>query len=301
MAVEFPLIVLDEVMLPGADTEVGLDPEEASQLAAAWGDAGGGAPVVVGCRAPGHAVPTRLEQRASGTPGQLMAACLVGEGHLSPPRDDDPAPRLTISRPTRQRLEDVRRTDAGWVARCSPWPLTLGELTAEDVAALTNRFLRVLLATRNSDPASDEPDGAMEQLEQPIADLVAAPSDAIRLLLLADYLFEEPGVRAAVLSAADASVVHDLAASALELAERDVGHSPGALRGPLATYLRAASEGPVAQLGRAASVLTALTPLVSEDAATLEAARQLAADLADVVARFERLAVKLAKRPGRAR
>ena len=65
MAADLPLIVLDEVMLPGADTEVGLEPDEVAQLTAAWGDDGGGAPVLVACRAPGHPTPTRLEQRAS--------------------------------------------------------------------------------------------------------------------------------------------------------------------------------------------------------------------------------------------
>ncbi len=292
MAATLPLIVLDEIMLPGADTEVSLDPDEARFLAPLLEGAGGTAAVVVACRPPNAPRVTAMEKRAQAGPGPLVEAALVGEGTLRPPTDDDPHPALAISSTSRVRLRETEARAGGFMAGVDPWPLAAGEVEAAQVDALVRRFYRILLATRGD---ALDAGGLREAVEGPIGELEAARGPAQRLLLMSDYLFERPGMRHEVLMAEGAAEVRDMVEDALELMEQGFPPGPGLVRAPITAYLQEVAGAGLADLARTARVLGAVAPLLEPSPDALEQLRALVADLTAAQERFDRLTAKLLK------
>src|SRR5690606_17685473 len=128
----------------------------------------------------------------------------------------------------------------GFMVGIEAWPLPADGLDAEEVASLTQRFFRVLVATRNQGHGQT----VRTQLEEPIAEVEAARGPAQRLVLMADYLFERAPMRRDVLVAEHAGEVRDMVADALDLMEQGLPQGPGAVRGPMRAYLQeAAGQG----------------------------------------------------------
>ncbi len=287
MATTIRTIVLDEIMLPGPGGDVGLEPSEASFIAGSGADGDIEIPAVaLVCRVPGRPAPTALEQRAKGSPGELSTAALLGSGVLWPATEDDPAPRLALEETTRVKLETIEATEGGWQATITPWPY---ERTAlEGVGELVQRFYRALLVTRDPDPI-----GLREQLERPIQELEAAEDDLTRLLLLADYLFDSPHARSAVLVAAQASEVYDLVGDALQLIEEGLPTGAHVVRPAIKAYLHAVSQEGLGQLGSTAAVVAAVAPSLQPSERDARALTDLLNDIADVQGRFDALITRL--------
>lgn len=290
-----PLVVLDEVMLPGAATEVGLEPKEARWLEAR--QPGGGAfAVAIGCREPGKKAPTALEQKASGSPGPLAPAVLLGEGMLLPPDEVDPSPRLALEGATRGRLVSVEPDGDGWRAAVAPWPLEKGALDPEEVSTFVRRFYRALLSSRSGDAGE-----IRLEVERPVADLEGAPTAVTRLVLLADYLFERPDVRLQVLVAESAAEVRDLVADALDLVEEGLPKGEGPAKDALRSWLQAVSREGVTEMARTARVLRALAPVAGAGEALQAEAGEVASEMEALQERFDRLVTRLLKAPSRRR
>jgi len=293
MATTIRTIVLDEIMLPGPGGDVGLDPSEASFIA------GGAleedveiAAVALVCRAPGQTIPTALEQRAMGSPGELLPAALLGSGVLWPASEDEPTPRLALEETTRVKLETLDAAPGGWQATISPWAYERPALEA--VEDLVHRFYRALLVTRDPDP-----EGLREQLERPIQELEATDDDLTRLLLLADYLFDSATARKAVLVADSAGEVRDLVADALELIEEGLPKGAHVVRPAIKAYLHAVSREGLGQLSSTAAVVAAVAPSLQPSERDAQALSALLEDIADVQGRFDALITRLVASRGR--
>ena len=284
MPIPLPLIVLDEVMLPSSDTELGLEPEELERLTRAGCDAG--TPVVVACRVPGSARPTRLEQRASG-PGELAPAVLVGEAELIPATPDDPNARLALRGCSRARLGALTADGEGWRAEVEGWPYDPAGVTAEAASELAVRFYRVLLATRPLE--SGDAAELVKSVDEPVGEIVEAGNSTQRLLLLADYLFEQPDVRFQVLTADTLEEVEAVVGDALELIEQGFPGGPGLAREPLRRYITARGLG---DLARGATIVSALADVLQPTPARKE---RLVAAVAAVVGAQAELDAALAQ------
>ncbi len=289
MSATMPLLVLDEIMLPAAATEVGLDPAELRFLAAALD--GGCGPVAVATRPPGGSAPTSMEQRAAGHPGELVPAVLAGVGTLIEPSDDDPTPRLALDDLSRARLGDVTADGDGWRASVEPWPIDTSRLDTDEVDELRRRFFRALLATR-------EADGAPEQLERPVLELVDARDAMQVLFLLADYLYERPDVRLQVLVAEGSDDVSGPVADALELIEAGAPAGDRALRNAIGAWVGQVSETRLPELARIGTVLSTLLEVSGGQAQHVEEARAIAADLEALEARLDKLVGRALKPSG---
>jgi hypothetical protein len=288
-----PLIIIDEIMLPGTTTEVGLDDGEArSLLARGAGEAG--TTVAVACRVPGLPAPTRMEQRASGSPGPLMEAVLIGMGIVVPADEHEPTPRLLLERVTRARLGEVTAKADGFEAVVTPWPVTRGSSDEAFARTLGARFFRALLAAR----AEGEP-GGREQVEKPVLEIARTADPVEALFLMADYLFNEPDARKSVLLSAESHAVAGWVGSMLDAIESGLPAGPGTVRKGMEGWLSDASREGLGGLADTAAVLAALAPLC-------EPSEELLAETAEVVAaakalqtRFDRLAERLLKPPKR--
>lgn len=280
-------------MLPGTTTEVGLDDAEAQALLAR-GAGEAGTTVAVACRIPGLPAPTRAEQRASGSPGPLVEAVLIGMGIVAPADEYEPTPRLLLERVTRARLGEVTAKGEGFEAAVTPWPVTRGDSDAAFAKTLGARFFRALLAAR----AEGEP-GGREQVEKPVLELVGTADPVEALFLMADYLFNEPTARKHVLLSVGSHTVAGWVGSMLDAIEAGQPAGSGAIRKGIEGWLGDASRQGLGGLAETATVLAALAPLcepseelLAETAAVVEAAKALQG-------RFDRLAERLLKPPKR--
>jgi hypothetical protein len=291
MATALPLIVIDEVMLPGPGTELGLEPAEVAFLRA---DFRAGVdlfvPVAIGCRREVARGKTRLERREG--PGELCPAVLIGEATILEPSEGDPAARLQVAETRRARLERWETKGQGLVAYTVPWPLTSDPEVEGRVDGLCLRFFRMLLATRSTS------EGIRPQIEEPVGEITQAPSPALRLMLLADYLFEQPTARLAALEAEGVGELADQVGDALEILESGAQGSSSAVLAALGEWLRAAQREGVGGLARVAEVLVALAPLVDPGEASLKRLMAMAGELKDLEKRFD-LWVRKALKPGR--
>ncbi|MEZ4268160.1 MAG: hypothetical protein R3F39_17495 [Myxococcota bacterium] len=288
-----PLIIIDEIMLPGTTTEVGLDDGEARALMARGADEMG-TTVAVACRVPGAPVPTRMEQRSSGSPGPLMEAVLIGVGLVVPADELEPTPRLLLERVSRARLGEVVAKGDGFEAMVTPWPVTRGGSDEALAKTLGARFFRALLAAR----AEGEP-GGREQVEKPVLEVSRTSDPVEALFLMADYLFNEPEARKSVLLAEESHAVAGWVGSMLDAIESGLPAGPGTVRRGMEGWLGDASREGLGSLADTAAVLLALAPLcepsdelLAETAAVVEASKALQA-------RFDRLAERLLKPPKR--
>ena len=282
MATRVPLLIIDEIMLPVATTEVGLDLRESRHLTAALPDGVG--PVAIGAREPGRPAPTALEQHATG-PGELVPAALLGEGCLLEPDERDPVPRLALEGPTRVRVLAVHPDGEGWQAEVEPWPVDRAGLDAEAIAPLRRRFYRALLASLDPEELGDGADA----LERPVDELETTDDPLRALLLIADYLYERPDVRRAMLVADDASSIVGAVEDALELLETGRLGGERAIHAALGEWIRALGSDRLPALGRAAKVLSALVGVVDGGERVAEEARAVVADLASLQRRLDKL------------
>lgn len=280
-------------MLPGTTTEVGLDEGEARTLIAR-GAVDAGTTVAVACRVPGSAAPTRMEQRASGSPGPLLEAVLVGMGVVLPADEHEPTPRLLLERVSRARLGAVSPKDDGFSASVTPWPVTRGPSDEALARTLGARFFRALLAAR----AEGDTEGR-EQVEKPVLELSRTTDPIEALFLMADYLFDEPTARKNVLLAAEGHAVAGWVGSMLDAIESGLPAGPAAIRRGMQAWLEDASREGLGGLGDTATVLAALAPLCSTDAALLEETRAVVEATQALQTRFDRLAERLLKPPKR--
>jgi hypothetical protein len=288
-----PLIILDEIMLPGTTTEVGLDDGEARALLARGADETG-TTVAVACRVPGKPAPTRLEQRSSGSPGELLEAVLIGVGVVVPADEAEPTARLLLERVTRARLGAVAAKGDGFEAAVTPWPVTRGASDGALAQALGARFYRALLSAR----AEGEP-GGREQVEKPVLE-VSRTSDPIEaLFLMADYLFDDPAARQNVLMAAEGHAVAGWVGSMLDAIESSLPAGAGTLRQGMEGWLGDASREGLGGLADTAEVLSVLAPMLGPDEALLAETREVVQATKDLQARFDRLAERLLKPPKR--
>ena len=290
MADTIPLLILDAVVLPGPGTEIYLDLAEAAALLAQWpDDPSSGRAIALGARPP-FAAPPPGGASPPGNPGPLLAECVVGTGSLlgvgSPAEADaqdwegdgqDDDPRLLIQGMSRAKLasvspvglvpasaslapgEGLTTAPDGWRCSVEPWPLAVGARTSADVEGLERRFLRLALAT--ADP--HEP----RLMEGPIRELTEASRALAKLFVMADNLFEAPSARVHALTAAGVDALADQVEDALELMEEGIAVHPKVLRGSVAAYARAATQGPVEDLARAAMTLRAVAPVAAAPAA----------------------------------
>jgi len=300
---DIPLLILDEVVLPTSETEVGLSDPERHALMQALGPDGGLAGIVA--RPPGAPAPTSLERKAApDSPGAIMRACIFGTARVAAPDANDDTFRLQVTDILRGHLQDVMpaSSDAIWRAHVETAPL-LGEFPEEvTLAGLRDRFLRLLLATRDLDA---NPAAMRQQLGRPLRELRAVDGDVRQLWLLADYLFEQPSVRVALMQANELEFLAHTVADALELAETGMPLNPKALARPLVRTIATASEDATTSLGDLGHIVAALAPLVvagdGADKLTSEAQRisEAAATLANDVDRFVTRLAKAATRKQR--
>lgn len=288
-----PLIIIDEIMLPGTTTEVGLDESEAQALLARGGGEAG-TMVAVACRVPELPAPTRMEQRASGSPGSLVAAALIGMGVVMPADEQEPTPRLLLERVTRARLGEITATADGFEAAVTPWPVTRGPSDEAFAKTLSARFFRALLAAR----AEGEP-GGRDQVEKPVLEVTRTADPVEALFLMADYLFNEPAARRRVLLSGESHAVAGWVGSMLDAIEFGQPAGPATVRRGIEGWLGDASRDGLGGLADTAAVLAVLAPLcepseelLTETAEVVEAAKALQA-------RFDRLAARLLKAPKR--
>lgn len=275
-----PLLVLDEVMLPAAATEVGLDPSEIRHLAGALTDGFG--PVAVATRHPDAPAPTALEQRVAGNPGRLVPAALAGLGTLIEATDGDPSPRLALDELSRVRLVNVAPDGDGWRATIEPWPIDTAGLDTAAAHALRQRFFRALLVTR-------EPEAPSDQLERPVQELVEARGALQILFLLADYLYERPDVRLQILLAERVEDIVGPVEDALELIDAGVPRGDRAPRAALRAWIGDISETRLPELARIGTVLATLLEVSGGREPHVAEARAIASELGALQARLDKL------------
>lgn len=292
MATRLPAILVDEIMLPGATTEIVLEPAEVAFLSR-MGDPDEGAPltVIVAARHPDHSAPTTLEMRSSGNPGVLADAWLVGQGTILPRGDDEPHERLLLEGTSRLRANCLTADGEGWTGEVAPWPLQSGDVEPGQVADLLARFYGVLLASTTADM-----DDLASRIERPVDELEGTQNPVMRLMLMADYLFERPDVRHAVLMAEGADTVRDMVADAIELLEAGLPHGARVIRSTLQAYLQDRAQAGLADLARTARVLGAVAPLLDVTDALADETRALRDDLSEMQTRFERVVQRLLRR-----
>ena len=287
MATTLKMVLLDELMLPGTASDVWLDPAEATFLGGAEADQELEIPaVLVVCREPGSAVPTALEQKVQGTPGPTLGAALLANGVLYPQRAADSPPRLALADLTRVKVESIEATVGGWTANVSPLPYERTDLSA--VRDLLKRFYSALLIT-----FADGEGAVQEQLEQPVKELEGAEDDFTRLFLLADYLFDSPEARRAVLEAPSTQLVLEMVSEALEFISEGLPKGPKAVRPGLLAYLEDASNEGLGQLHGMAVVLEALAPLLNPSERERKEIAAVCADITSVQERFDAIVTRL--------
>ena len=292
MSSRLPLIVLDEIVLPGPmSTEVLLDPDERAFLERWLGH--GDAPlsrdivVAIAFRAPDESATSRSDG--------LLEAVVVGDGKLEPATPADPEFRLALGSPTRARLVTFEAEAGGGMSEIAPWSYERDEpgpggdanISAGEISELLRRFYRLLLVSRSQSRLAPP-----QHLEDLVFELEEAESDTQRLLLMADQLFERRDVRAGIVTADTLVEVRDIVSDALELMEQGLPRTKGAIRQSLASYVACRGAGDVA---RSALVLRTLAPLLEPSPQLLE---QLDSALEAIQAsqiRLDRLVTRLLK------
>lgn len=307
-----PLLILDDVIIPTSETEIGLSEAESEALRARLSDEVGIVAIV--SRPPGHPPRTTLERKiAPQDPGPIMRSCIFGNGRVLAPDGEDPTARLQLTDILRGRLQDVspgpesKSSDSEdetpadvWSADVEPWSLEGAIPESLDVDELHSGFLRLLLATRDLEAS---PEAIARQLGRPLRELENTSGPSARLWLLADYLFERPTMRAALLQSETAEALAMTVSDALEVAQTGIPVGPRQLAAPLAATVIASSKGPVAALEDLARIVQTYTPMVVTDderSDKLEAeARAIAETAASLAAQVDKFVAKLAKATAR--
>ncbi len=297
-----PLLILDEIVLPTAETEVSLSDAEHRALDSALG--GQGAIAAIVARPPGSSPPTSLERKAApSSPGPIMRACVFGNARLLAPDGAEPGARLHIGDILRGRLVDVTPnadSDAIWRATVEPWGLEGDLPEGVGITDLRRRFLRLLLGTRDLDANATS---LGRQLGRPLRELSATGADTSQLWLLADYLFEREDVRVSLLQADELEFVAHTVADALELAETGLQLSSRALARPFAATVAAASADTVDRLSDLSHIIDAFAPLVmaDRDQKLSQEAERIADSAAALASDVDRLVTRLVKASTRKR
>ena len=289
MATKLKLILLDETMLPGTGSDIWLEPQEASFISASHADDLEVPAILLVCRTPGAPTPTALEQKATGSPGQTLKAGLIGSGILFAEDGAGTGRRLNVAETTRVTVERIEAEPGGWSASVSPWPYERGDIG--DVQALVRRFYQALLVS-----LADDTDAIQEQIEAPVKELEGTDDELTRLFLLADYLFDSPSARRAILEATSALQVQEMVSDALELISEGLPSGPKAVRPPLLAYLNATAAHGIGELEATASVIRALAPLMKPTAKDQAALSELCDDLSELQVRFDTLITRLMTR-----
>jgi hypothetical protein len=175
------------------------------------------------------------------------------------------------------------------MAAYESWSLDLTDVDAQVVEEAQTRFYRVLVGTR--DP---ETEGQREQLEKPIAELEATDGLRHRLWLIADYLFDDPDVRARLVTSETGGDLLAHVTTALNELDGVVG--TGAIRKAVSAYLRDASEGPVQDLADIAKVLGVVLPLLDDGDGYGPRLRAISGSLLEARRELEALAIHLAEK-----
>lgn len=289
-ATRLPLIVLDEIMLPAAATDLALEPGEVRYLQDRH-HAKEGEPfaVAIAMREPGARAPLAIESRAAG-PGALLGTALVGEATLVPASAEDPLPKVSITSTTRARLLGTDAEGEGWIGSVEGWSYASEGFESGAVGEIVSRFYKVLLATRG-----EHVDGIREQIEDPVHEIESAEGALHKLLLVADYVYERPDMRQALLEAEAAQQLVELVIDALDILEQGVPTGPGHLRQPISLYLQEGAGRGIADLAKTAQVLRVLGPLMKPEPRVAEELEAVADELAGLERRFDKLIVKLLK------
>ena len=248
MKAGIPLIIVDETLLPGGDTEVVLDAEEQlflrNQAAGSGGELG---PVALASRLP----TTRLEMRGQDTTdARLLAAILVGNGALEASHPEDDSARLLVEAPLRGRLTDVTEVEGGWLAAYEPWPLAMDGLDSVRLNGLCDRFLRLLIATTQ---VGEE--GSHARLTTPFRDLTTDATAEDRVWRLAEYLFDAQVLRRTLLTRERAEDIVAIVEDALVAVDAAATDDVRVLKIPLAAYVQDRIGGAVSTLSDARPLL----------------------------------------------
>jgi hypothetical protein len=264
MAANHPMIIVDEVLLPGADTEVALDSTELDFLMArSNGDPEVG-PVMLAFRMPSSAPMTRLESRRENPVDRVVAGCLLGIGTVIPPSDSEPHSTLTVESPTRVKLENAVSEKDGWIGSCSPWHLTDQNCGREAIDQLEDLFSRLLISTTDVEQANPS-----ERFTRPLQTLADCDGDHARLWLMADFVFEDMQSRLTILLSDGSQAIHDILSETLSALSSELPDDDRLIRRPISSYVQRALGGSLNSLTEALPVLERCGPWLGDIAPEL--------------------------------
>lgn len=289
MSKQRPLIIVDEVLFPGVETEVDLSAEEQRNLRALTPQGDQLGPVILASRLPGSPRPTRMETRTTSDPDRLIGAAIMGMATLQSSDDPEGGAKLVVAENLRVRIRGAEQTEHGWLAGFEAWTLDMSEVTGERLTAAKEQFYRVLLGTRDV-----EARGRREQLETPISELESTEEARLRLWLLADYLFDDASLRTRIVTMSSGSEILESLEATLATYSEKV--NLGAMRRSIAAYLAEASSDSVDGFDRLAQVVRVAAPMLDDSGTLSNECSRIADLLRDASKSLEKIAIKLNKR-----